>query len=139
MSSCAVGSGKRSRSEVPAAIFASIALNVAVVAAMRVAAGGAPWQDGADGPASAAPVSAGLANATPAASRLPAPALSRDLATIMASMQGRSEGNRLGQAEDGRELAEVGDGVVGCAIPVGFLALAGIEHHGGQADRKSVE
>src|ERR1700722_435301 len=87
MSSCAVGSGKRSRSEVPAAIFASIALNVAVVAAMRVAAGGAPWQDGADGPASAAPVSAGLANATLAASRLPAPAMSRDLATIMASMQ----------------------------------------------------
>src|SRR5579859_4693248 len=102
MSVCAVGSGKRSRSDVPAAIFASIELNVAVVAASRCAADGTPWQDGA---AVAAPASAGLANATPAASRLPAPAMRRDLATTTASgIDLPASRRRIGPA-----LTDIGD------------------------------
>ncbi len=38
-----------------------------------------------------------------------------------------------GQAEDLHEVAEVGDCVVGRAIPVGLRSLIGIEHHGCQA------
>src|ERR1700722_8368282 len=100
MSSCAVGSGNRSRSDVPAAIFASIALYVAVVAAIRSAGGGTPWQDGV-----AAPASAGLANATLAATRLPAPAMSRDLATIF----GLHEGSAYVAAGDCPALTDIAD------------------------------
>src|SRR6202042_325297 len=84
MSSCAVGSGNRSRSDVPAAILASIALNVAVVAAMRTDGGGtlSAWLAG--WPALA---SAGLASARLTSSKLPAPAISRSLATMKASLK----------------------------------------------------
>ena len=80
MSSDAVGSGKRSRSDCPAAIFASIALNVAVVAAMRWAGGGTPRAFGR--PAPSALAIAGLASTGLASSTLATPATSRDLATM---------------------------------------------------------
>src|ERR1700678_2867131 len=74
MSFAAVGSGKGSLRGCPAAIFASIASYVAVVAAMRTVGGGTPgvWSD-----AFAALASAGLAQ-----SRLATPAIRRILVTM---------------------------------------------------------
>src|SRR5215469_6914671 len=87
MSDCAVGSGKRSRRDWPAAIFASIALNVAVVAAMRSAGGGTPGGAGV--------ASAGVASAALAATRLPAQAITRNLARIDALLEKISPPSRL--------------------------------------------
>src|SRR5215470_3127506 len=87
MSDCAVGSGKRSRRDWPAAIFASIALNVAVVAAMRSAGGGTPGGAGV--------ASAGVASAALAATRLPAQAMTRNLARIDGLLEKISPPSRL--------------------------------------------
>src|SRR6185437_9768181 len=87
MSVCAVGSGKRRRRDVPAAILASIELKVAFVSAMRTAFGGKlglAWPCCVEALASPGPAISGAASST-----LAAPAMRKGLPTIKEPPGGR--------------------------------------------------